>query len=145
MSASVSELHVGERPVCIEDVEHVAVRRGRVVLVDKGPFVARIARGAAIVERRIANNVPTYGVNTGFGASVRNSVSAEYAHALARNLPRYHGCGVGPLLTEAESRALMLVRLVSLATGFSGVRPGLLQRMCALLDAGVSPVIPSRG
>ena len=145
MTASTPTLHVGERPVCIEDVERVAVKRGRVLLIDRGPFVARIARGAAIVERRLAHDVPTYGVNTGFGASVRNSVSAEYAHALARNLPRYHGCGVGPMLSEAESRALMLVRLVSLATGFSGVRPELLQRMCALLEAGLSPVIPSRG
>lgn len=143
--AAKTVLHVGERPVRVDDVVRVALRGARVVLASEGPFVARIARGAAIVERRLANNVPTYGVNTGFGASVRNTVSAEYAHALAKNLPRYHGCGVGPLLSEGQSRALMLVRLVSLATGYSGVRPELLTRMCQLLERGVSPVIPSRG
>jgi len=145
MSSSQRALHVGERPLRVEDVAYVAIQRGPVVLASEGPFVARIARGAAIVERRLADNVPTYGVNTGFGASVRNTVSVEYAHALARNLPRYHGCGVGPLLSEAQSRALMLVRLVSLATGYSGVRPELLRRMCDLLHAGISPVVPSRG
>ncbi|HEX6241037.1 MAG TPA: aromatic amino acid ammonia-lyase, partial [Polyangiales bacterium] len=81
----------------------------------------------------------------GFGASVKNAVATDYAYVLAKNLPRYHGCGVGPLLDVSESRAVMLVRLVSLATGYSGVRPELLTRMCKLLQADVAPAIPSRG
>jgi histidine ammonia-lyase len=138
-------LRIGDRPISIEDIDDVARRRVRVALSDAEGFNARIARGASIVEQRLAHSVPTYGVNTGFGASVKNAVATDYAYVLAKNLPRYHGCGVGPLLGEDESRAVMLVRLVSLATGYSGVRPELLTRMCKLLDAGVSPAIPSRG
>lgn len=145
MKSRPSVLRIGDRPLSIEDVEDVAKRRVGIALSGAEGFNARIARGAAIVEQRLANNVPTYGVNTGFGASVKNAVATDYAYVLAKNLPRYHGCGVGPLLDEAESRAVMLVRLVSLATGFSGVRPELLSRMCRLLETGVAPAIPSRG
>jgi histidine ammonia-lyase len=138
-------LRIGERPLSIEDVDAAAAGRVHVALSSDASFTSRIARGAAIVEHRLAANVPTYGVNTGFGASVRNQVATDYAYALAKNLPRYHGCGVGPMLTESESRAVMLVRLVSLATGYSGVRFELLSRMCKLLEVGAAPVIPSRG
>jgi histidine ammonia-lyase len=145
MNPRQGALAVGERPLSIEDVDDVAHKRVAPSLSQAEPFLRRIARGAAIIEERLANNVPTYGVNTGFGASVRNAVAVDYAVALAKNLPRYHGCGVGPMLSESESRAVMLVRLATLATGYSGVRPELLSRMCKLLEAGVSPVIPSRG
>jgi histidine ammonia-lyase len=138
-------LVLGERPLRVEDVETVALGRRPVVLSAAPAFRARIARSAELIEQRVRGDVPTYGVNTGFGASVRNSVDRDYAWALAKNLPRYHGCGVGPLLDEAHSRAVMLVRLASLATGYSGVRFELLARLCALLEAGVAPVIPSRG
>jgi histidine ammonia-lyase len=145
MSAPEAVLRLGERPMRIEDVVAVARRGRRVALSEEPAFRARIARSAALIERRVQEGVPTYGVNTGFGASVRNSVERDYAWALAENLPRYHGCGVGPLLDEAQSRAVTLVRLASLATGYSGVRVELLARLAALLDAGVAPVIPSRG
>jgi histidine ammonia-lyase len=138
-------LVLGERPLRVEDVEAVALGGRPVVLSSAPAFRARIARSAELIEQRVRNGVPTYGVNTGFGASVRNSVDRDYAWTLAKNLPRYHGCGVGPLLDEAHSRAVMLVRLASLATGYSGVRFELLARLSALLDAGVAPVIPSRG
>jgi histidine ammonia-lyase len=145
MKSHLGALRVGERPLNIEDVDDVAHKRVALSLSQSEPFIARLARGAAIIEQRLANNIPTYGVNTGFGASVKNAVAVDYAAALAKNLPRYHGCGVGPLLSESESRAVMLVRLATLATGYSGVRPELVSRMCKLLDAGVAPVIPSRG
>ncbi|HEX6239422.1 MAG TPA: aromatic amino acid lyase, partial [Polyangiales bacterium] len=98
-------LRIGERPLSIEDIEDVARGRLDVALSSAEGFNARIARGAAIVEQRLANDIPTYGVNTGFGASVKHAVAIDYAHVLAKNLPRYHGCGVGPLLSESESRA----------------------------------------
>jgi histidine ammonia-lyase len=141
----MSELVVGRGPLRIEDVVSVAHGERHVRLSSEPAFVARIARGAAVIERRLANNVPTYGVNTGFGASVKNTVAAQQALTLAANLPRYHGCGVGPLLSEEESRAVMLIRLSSLAAGYSGVRPVLLESLAALLRAGVAAANPSRG
>jgi histidine ammonia-lyase len=145
MKASPAALKLGEHPLCIEDVDDVALRRRLVVLSSQPAFRERITRGADVIEQRVRGDVPTYGVNTGFGASVRNTVNRDHAWALAKNLPRYHGCGVGPVLSEAQSRAVMLVRLSSLASGYSGVRLELLARLTALLDAGVAPVMPSRG
>lgn len=142
----MSELVViGEAPLTIEQVEGVAEGKLQVALSTAPGFVGRIERGAAIIATRLSERVPTYGVNTGFGASVRNAVPEAQAAYLAQNLPRYHGCGVGPMLSEVETRAVMLVRLVSLAAGYSGVRPVVLERLVACLNAGVTPLIPSRG
>ncbi|MDB4987757.1 MAG: Histidine ammonia-lyase [Myxococcaceae bacterium] len=141
----MSELVVGERALRIEDVVAVAAGQCSVRLSDEPGFVSRIDRGAAVIERRVADSIPTYGVNTGFGASVKNTVAMEQALTLAANLPRYHGCGVGPLLSEEESRAVTLVRLTTLAAGYSGVRLSLLEQLAALLRAGVVAAIPSRG
>lgn len=141
----MKELVIGAGPLSIEDVVAVAGGERRVRLSTEPAFVDRIARGAAVIERRLANAVPTYGVNTGFGASVKNTVATQQALTMAANLPRYHGCGVGPLLDEASSRAVMLIRLSSLAAGYSGVRPVLLENLATLLRAGVAAAIPSRG
>jgi histidine ammonia-lyase len=141
---SAREVQIGARRLCIEDVCAVA-GGARVALSGEAAFRARIARGAELIAARVRDGVPTYGVNTGFGASVRNSVERDYAAALAKNLPRYHGCGVGPYLSEAQCRAITLVRLASLATGYSGVRVELLAQLAQLLDAGVAPLIPARG
>ena len=141
----MSELSIGVRALRIEDVVQVARGACAVRVSDEPQFVARIHRGAEVIARRVADSVPTYGVNTGFGASVKNTVAMEQALTMAANLPRYHGCGVGPWLSEPESRAVMLVRLATLAAGYSGVRLVMLQHLAALLSAGVSPAIPSRG
>ncbi len=136
---------VGSDPLTIEDVTAVAKQQRRVMLSTAPAFQSRIERGAAVIAKRLRERIPTYGVNTGFGASVRNAVPEAQAAALAQNLPRYHGCGVGPMLSEEESRAVMLVRLASLAAGYSGVRPVVLERLVACIEAGISPVMPSRG
>ena len=141
----MSELAIGARALRIEDVVQVAHGASPVRVSDDPTFVARIQRGAQVIERRVADSVPTYGVNTGFGASFKNTVAMQQALTLAENLPRYHGCGVGPLLSEQESRAVMLVRLATLAAGYSGVRLALLEQLAALLSAGVAPAIPARG
>ncbi|HEX4354623.1 MAG TPA: aromatic amino acid ammonia-lyase, partial [Polyangiales bacterium] len=139
------ELVIGEQRLCVADVNRVARGELSVRLSDDPRFRARLQRGADVIAERLERNVPTYGVNTGYGASVKNAIPASAALTLARNLPRYHGCGVGPDLTYEESRAVMLVRVNSLAAGYSGVRPLLVERLIALLERGVAPVIPSRG
>lgn len=138
-------LLLGESKLQVEDVARVARGELEVALSEKPEFRRRIARGAEVIAQRLERSVPTYGVNTGFGASVKNVVSSEHAFALARNLPRYHGCGVGPFLGEAQARAVVLVRLASLCAGYSGVRFEVLSRLQVLLNAGVVPLIPSRG
>jgi histidine ammonia-lyase len=139
------ELVIGEQRLHVADVNRVARGELPVRLSDDARFRARLQRGADVIAERIERNLPTYGVNTGYGASVRNAIPASAALTLARNLPRYHGCGVGPDLSYEESRAVMLVRVNSLAAGYSGVRPVLLERLIALLERGVAPIIPARG
>jgi len=126
-------------------VERVACERAPVRLSREPAFRARLERGAAVIARRLEEGVPTYGVNTGFGASVRNAVPVEAALSLAQNLPRYHGCGVGPMLSHEASRAVLLVRASSLAAGYSGVRPVLIERLLELLAHDIVPLIPARG
>jgi histidine ammonia-lyase len=136
---------LGAETLTCEAVEAIAFGRCQLQLSEAPAFRARLGRGADVIAERLAREIPTYGVNTGFGASVRNAVPPSAAAALARNLPRYHGCGVGPELSYTESRAVMAVRLASLCAGYSGVRPLLIERLALLLDRGVTPVIPARG
>jgi histidine ammonia-lyase len=136
---------IGEQRLAIADVGRVARDEAPARLSRDQAFIARLQRGADLIAERLERGVPTYGVNTGYGASVRNAIPASAALTLARNLPRYHGCGVGPELSYEESRAVMLVRANSLAAGYSGVRPVLLERLITLLQRGVAPVIPARG
>jgi histidine ammonia-lyase len=136
---------IGEQRLSIEAVCQAARDEAPVRISRDPEFLARLQRGADVIADRLARGVPTYGVNTGFGASVRNTVPGSEALTLARNLPRYHGCGVLPYLSCEESRAVMVVRAASLAAGFSGVRPLLLERLVELLARDVVPVIPARG
>src|SRR5688572_21346815 len=109
-------LVIGQEPLTIADIHAVAWSRRPVTVSRAKPFLSRIERGASIIRDRVERSIPTYGVNTGFGGSVKNTVERSLAQRLAQNLPRYHGCGVGPILPVHEARAVMLVRLASLAT-----------------------------
>jgi histidine ammonia-lyase len=135
----------GMAPIAIGDVVDLAHGRRPARLTDDEAVIAHWARGAAIVEERVRTNAPTYGVNTGFGAAHGNVIPSQLAWTLAANLPRYHGCGVDPMLSVEEGRAVLAVRLASLVQGLSGVRPLLLQRLQHLIDADIVPCIPARG
>lgn len=138
-------LVVGDHRIQCADVARVAKREASPVLSEEPAFRRRLGRSARAIAERLERGIPTYGVNTGFGASVRNSVPLEAATSMARNLPRYHGCGVGPLLTPEQTRAVLLIRANSLAAGYSGVRPILIERLLELLRLDILPLIPSRG
>jgi histidine ammonia-lyase len=86
-----------------------------------------------------------YGVTTGFGDACVNVVPFDDAAALAQNLLRYHGCGTGRLLDVAETRAVIVSRLGSLARGHSAVRPVVLETLIGLLNHGIAPCIPEEG
>jgi len=136
---------IGDQRLQCSDVALVAKREATAQLSDDPAFRKRLARSAAVIAERLERGIPTYGVNTGFGVSVRNSVPLEAAAAMARNLPRYHGCGVEPFLSPEQSRAVVLIRASSLAAGYSGVRPLLIERLLELLRLDILPLIPSRG
>jgi histidine ammonia-lyase len=115
-----------------------------------GVELARSARermnaSRAVIERFIDSNTAVYGVNTGFGKLASVRISREQIRQLQLNLVRSHACGVGAPLSEVETRAMLVLRANTIAKGFSGVRPLLAETLCAMLNRGVYPVIPSQG
>jgi histidine ammonia-lyase len=107
--------------------------------------VERMNASRAVVEKLVASGKTAYGINTGFGKLASVRISTEQVRQLQVNLVRSHACGVGEPLSRAETRAIMLLRANALAKGLSGVRPGTVETLCHMLNAGVHPVIPSQG
>jgi histidine ammonia-lyase len=125
----------------IEDVWDVAVDRRPVALGARGRDRAAAAR--AFLEAQMGDR--TYGVNTGFGRLVSESIPAEQLAELQLRLLRSHACGVGEPYPEDVIRAAMLLRANTLAKGFSGVRVETIELLVDVLKAGIVPRVPSRG
>jgi histidine ammonia-lyase len=107
--------------------------------------IERMKASRAIVDRVVSSGETAYGINTGFGKLASVRISTEQVRQLQVNLVRSHACGVGAPLSEAETRAMMLLRANALAKGLSGIRPETVEVLCAMLNAKVHPVIPSQG
>jgi histidine ammonia-lyase len=105
----------------------------------------RMEASRAVVERLGASKTAAYGINTGFGALASVRIEPGQIRELQLNLVRSHACGVGAPLAEDETRAMILLRANTLAKGFSGVRPLVVETLLAMLAQGVLPVIPSQG
>lgn len=136
---------VDGRPLRIEDVVAVARAEARVALSRDPAFEARINRGADFVDRLIAEDGVVYGVSTGYGDSCTVAIPQALVAELPHHLYAYHGCGLGRFLDPQETRAVLLVRLQSLAQGVSGVSLGLLRQLEALLAHDILPMIPAEG
>jgi histidine ammonia-lyase len=105
----------------------------------------RMIASRAVVEHVVESGATAYGVNTGFGELSEVRISHDQIRQLQLNLVRSHCCGVGTPLSESETRAMILLRANTLAKGFSGVRPVVVETLCAMLNRRVHPVIPSQG
>src|SRR6202171_1411023 len=121
----------------------VALRGEQVQLTASA--IERMNASRAVVERLVASGATAYGINTGFGKLASVRISTEQVRQLQVNLVRSHACGVGAPLSEAETRAMMLLRANALAKGLSGVRPRVVETLCQMLNAKLHPVIPSQG
>jgi histidine ammonia-lyase len=106
---------------------------------------ARVERSRRIVEQIVDEGRAVYGVNTGFGKLSDLHIAKSQLRELQLNLVRSHSCGLGAPLSEAEARAMLLLRANVLAEGFSGCRPILIETLIALIEHGVTPVIPEKG
>ena len=106
---------------------------------------ARVDAARRAVEAVLERGTPVYGVNTGFGSFAEVSVGAGDLDALQINLLRSHAAGVGEALPARIVRATAALRINVLARGHSGIRGGTLDALVAMLNAGVHPVVPSRG
>jgi histidine ammonia-lyase len=107
--------------------------------------LARVRRAARTVERVARRRAAAYGINTGFGLLAQTRIPADQLEALQRNLVLSHSVGTGDDLPDAVVRLVLVLKIASLAQGYSGVRPGTLAALQRLLRAGVYPCIPSQG
>ena len=124
----------------IEQVCAVA-RRGEKVGIEESAIGA-MRRSRTVVEKLAAGDDPVYAVNTGVGLLADVRVPAADLAALQRNVVRSHAAGAREPLRVEEVRAMMLIRANVLAKGFSGIRTVVAERLCDLLNAGVTPVVP---
>jgi len=131
------------RDLSVTDVVAVA-REGAPVSFD-GAARERMAASRAVIEQVVASGDTVYGVTTGFGDLADVRVSAEQTATLQRNLVRSHAAGVGEPLPTEVVRAMLLLRANALAVGLSGIRPEVVDLLLGMLNAGVHPVVPSRG
>lgn len=137
------ELH-GNR-LRLEDVERVA-RAAAAPEVRLAPEArVRVEAARAFVERLVAEGRVVYGLTTGFGALAGVVIPPDRIRELQTNLIRSHAAGVGAPLSEAETRAVALLRANVLALGNSGIRPVVIELLAELLNHGIHPIIPERG
>jgi histidine ammonia-lyase len=125
----------------VADVWDVAVERRPVALAASGR--ERVARARDFLETHAGEH--TYGVNTGFGRFVSESIPPEQSAELQLRLLRSHACGVGEPYPDDVVRAAMLLRANALAKGYSGARVETVELLVGALVAGVVPRVPSRG
>ncbi|MFZ3289244.1 MAG: histidine ammonia-lyase [Telluria sp.] len=104
-----------------------------------------IEASAAAVEAIVAKGDAAYGINTGFGILAKTRIPDQKLEQLQRNLILSHAVGTGELLSDALVRLIMLMKIGSLARGFSGVRPLIVDTLIALYNAGIMPAIPAKG
>ncbi|WP_138733254.1 histidine ammonia-lyase [Modestobacter excelsi] len=134
---------VGTGPVSPEDVVRVARDGWGVRLADEA--LTAIAASRDVVDELAGDERPHYGISTGFGALATRHIPVEQRAQLQRSLIRSHAAGSGPEVEREVVRALVLLRLSTLATGRTGVRPETACAYAALLDAGLTPVVHEYG
>jgi histidine ammonia-lyase len=132
----------GQR-LTLDQIAHVASGHQQVTLADEAR--ARIEESRRVVERIVEENRTVYGINTGFGKLSDVRIDRSQLRELQLNLVRSHSCGLGNPLSENESRAMLLLRANVLACGLSGARAVVADTLIAMLERGVTPVIPEKG
>jgi histidine ammonia-lyase len=139
----VQPVQLGPKPLTREDV-HAVARDGAPVEI---PETTRelVTAARAHIERLATAEKPTYGVSTGFGALAVRHIPPDRRAALQRSLIRSHAAGAGPEVEREVVRALMLLRLRTLSSGHTGVRPSTVDAMAGMLNAGITPVVHEYG
>ena len=105
----------------------------------------RISASAAAVDRIVASGETVYGINTGFGLLANTRIPPERLAELQRNLILSHSCGLGDMLPRGVVRLMIVLKLLGLGRGYSGVRPLVIDALQALLDKDAMPLIPAQG
>ena len=127
----------------IEDLVAIADRGEAVRIAPEA--AARVGAARAVVDDQARGDALVYGINTGFGSLAEVKIPPDALDTLQANLVRSHAAGVGAPLPIRAVRATMALRAIVLAKGYSGIRLETLEALVALVNAGVHPVVPSRG
>nr|WP_189215376.1 histidine ammonia-lyase [Streptomyces ruber] len=125
------------------DVVAVARDGARVELAEEAVAALKAAR--EVVDALAAEPDPVYGVSTGFGALATRHIGPELRTRLQRNIVRSHAAGMGPRVEREVVRALMFLRLKTVCSGHTGVRPEVARTMAAVLNAGITPAVHEYG
>ena len=136
-------VQVGQAPLSPAEVAAVARDGARVTLPTE--TLARIRRGRQTIESLADDPAPHYGVSTGFGALATRHIPWPLRSRLQLSLVRSHAAGSGPQVEREVVRAMMLLRLATLATGHTGVREETALAYVQMLNAGITPVVPEHG
>jgi len=131
------------REISIHDVVRTAVQGENIELAES--TLANIEAANQRLNRIARSGKAVYGINTGFGIFANKNINSEETLQLNRNLIISHAVGTGRELDERIVRAAMFIRAVTLAKGFSGVRPVVIETLLEMLNKGVSPLVPEKG
>lgn len=139
----MAEVTISTSGMTFQDVIDIARHGAHVLLSDEA--VEAMQKSRDHVEALAASDTPVYGISTGFGALANRHVSSELRTQLQRSLIRSHAAGVGEPIEVEVVRALMALRLKTLASGRTGVRPVVAQTMADLLNSGITPLVREYG
>lgn len=127
----------------IKDLVAIARYNKKIRLGDE--LKNRVSNNRKALLNLVENNEIIYGVTTGFGENFKKSISLKDAEKLQENIINSHATAVGDILTEEETRAIILVILNSLGKGYSGVRLDTLERLKMILNKNIYPYAPKNG
>ena len=139
----MSALQINGNDLSFNDLRDVVYEHQPVELAEDAR--KKVIDAREVVEKLLRENRVAYAINTGVGKLSDVHIEPAQNRQLQVNLIRSHSAGVGEPLSQPETRAMMLLRANSLAKGFSGVRPEVIDLLCAMLNKGVHPVVPSQG
>jgi histidine ammonia-lyase len=136
-------MKIGHQPLDLATLRRIA--RESPALELNPACLPLLRAGCESVERIVASGKPAYGINTGFGRLSQTRIPAEELEKLQANIVLSHAAGTGPLLDDAVVRLILALKISALATGHSGVRPQLVERLLELYNRGIYPCIPGKG
>jgi histidine ammonia-lyase len=134
-----TEVVINTTGMTFEDVLAVARHDAKVVIAPA--TIDAVALTRSRVDALASSPDPVYGISTGFGALANRHVTPEYRVQLQKSLIRSHAAGLGNLVEREVTRALMTLRLKTLCSGHTGVRPVVVETMAAILNAGITPAV----
>jgi histidine ammonia-lyase len=144
-ATGLATLVVDQEPLSLEQIIQVARGNALITISQDKTFRDHLQKSQTVLFEAMKNDIPVYGVTTGFGKCCGKRMVADVARENGLNLLRFHGCGTGTPIDPVSVRAAMVTRILCFARGYSGVSIGLLETMADFLNHDIVPVIPSEG